>query len=115
MALCLAIADRMGEIGRQHLLAALQLWSYSSNSIRYLFGNSFGNAKADRIYSALQDRHPEPLSRSEIQLLFGRNAPKADIDLALTVLFESNLATKEKRQTGGRSAEVWSICTKKTT
>jgi hypothetical protein len=38
-----ALAHRTLEVGREHLMAALEVWRYASESAAYLFGDRLGD------------------------------------------------------------------------
>ena len=85
--------------------SALAVWDYAEASARYIFGDATGDPIADRIMDALQ--HGE-LDRTAINHLFQRHVKAARIDHALTLLLKANKAHYERRETDGRSVEVWS-------
>jgi len=113
LALLYALADRKGEIGFEHLRAALAVWEYAEASARYIFGDALGDPIADEILAALR-RSPEGMTRTEIREHFGRNKTSAQIGRALGVLADQQLASSTKIETGGRPAERWSVTAYKT-
>lgn len=104
-----ALADRSAVICAAHLRAALELWRYCFDSARYLFGGSLGDPVADEILRALAREWPGSLSRREIlHNVLGRNVPAREMNRALTLLEESQLASHEDdRSSEGRPAERW--------
>lgn len=106
LALVYAIADGAPSIGRIHLEAALALWRYCRDSVRYLFGEATGDPVADEIRKALQDRGT--LTRTEIRDLLGRNVQAGRISRALAILAQAGLAHMHMDESKpGRPAEVW--------
>jgi len=101
-----ALLDCSAVIRRAHLEAALEVWRYAEDSCRYIFGDSLGDPVADEILRAMRNG-PNGLTRTEIAGLFSRNSSSAQIEAALGVLREHNLAHFEKEDTGGRAAERW--------
>ena len=101
-----ALLDSSATVGGEHLKAALALWDYAESSCRHIFGDATGNPVADVILRALRDA-PQGLTRTEISNLFGRNKAASMVGHALDELAALGLARPEQRETGGRSAEVW--------
>ena len=103
-----AAGDMSYVVGRSHLAAALEVWRYSFQSARYVFGGALGDPDADTILSALR-RADDGLTRSDLlHRVFGRNKPAAEIARALSVLAHAGLAfSRTNPDTGGRPAERW--------
>jgi hypothetical protein len=101
-----AVLDRSPMIRAEHLTAALALWHYCEQSVRYVFGDSLGDATADEIRSLLRTR-PEGVTRTDIREHFQRHKSAEEIDRALAVLESFGQARRETEQTGGRPAERW--------
>src|SRR5208337_636296 len=72
LSLIYALLDKSTEIRKEHLLAALEVWRYCEESVRFIFGERVGNPIADRILSMLRSM-PAGLTRTEISTLFHRN------------------------------------------
>lgn len=89
-----------------HLEAALAVWRYCEDSARYIFGDSTGDAVADRILSALQEKGP--LDRTAMRDLFGRNMPSTRTEQALSTLKQAKRITVEAitNLKGGRPQTV---------
>ena len=105
-----AILDGSGTIRQPHLMAALAVWAYVEESIKFIFGDATGDPIADRILESLSDRGE--LTRTEISYLFKRNTDSSRISTALNLLATTNRAELEMRppEDGkGRSAEVWKL------
>jgi Bifunctional DNA primase/polymerase, N-terminal/Protein of unknown function (DUF3987) len=101
-----ALLDGSATIGLPHLDAALALWTYAEDSVRFLFGDATGDLEADTILSAL--RRTERLSRNDIYNdLFHRHATAPRIEAALGLLKRHGLAHMTTEATGGRPAEFW--------
>lgn len=103
-----AVLDRSDDIRPEHLAAALAVVDYCEASARFIFGDRLGDPVADAIVEALR-RHGE-LSRWDLSNLLGRNVASGRISHALAGLFRQGLARPERRETGGRPAEVWVWC-----
>jgi DNA-binding transcriptional ArsR family regulator len=107
-----ALLDSSSVVTREHLVAALDVWNYSTQSANYIFNDTLDDPTATEILSALKDR-PDGLSRTEIQALFSRNKSSNDIQSALNKLRESGLVESERVPTGGRPSERWYLSTTK--
>jgi hypothetical protein len=105
LALVCALLDKSAEIRLEHLEAALELWRYCLDSAAFIFGPSLGNPLADAILELLRT-HSEGMTRTEVNNHFGRNRPKAALDAAIAVAQKNGSLRSEKRETGGRTAEV---------
>jgi len=101
-----ALLDQSDHIRVEHLKAGMEVWRYSFDSARYIFGSTVGNQVADRILKALQQR-PEGMTRTDINALFGNNSKGSDIERALECLVSAGLAKKAEEVTGGRPATRW--------
>jgi hypothetical protein len=101
-----ALLDRSETIRRDHLMAALSLWEYAKDSVRYLFGDALGDTIADVILRGLRETD-EGKTRSEIAKMFDRNLSSGRITQALALLQSLDHARGEKQPTGGRAVERW--------
>jgi len=102
-----ALLDQSPVIRRQHLEAALAVWTYCEASARFIFGDALGDPVADTILRALRQVE-DGLTRTQINHLFKGNRAAADIARALAVLLEAGLAVGlPELDTGGRPAEQW--------
>lgn len=102
-----ALLDCSQVIRAPHLKAALAVWDYVEDSVRYIFGDALGDPTADTILRRLRAT-PEGVTRTEISSLFARHAKAAEIDRGLALLSERNLARCEKEESeGGRPTERW--------
>jgi hypothetical protein len=106
LSLIYALLDGAGEIRKEHLIAALEVWRYCDDSAKYIFGDALGDPTADEILRALRAA-PAGLARTEIAALFDRHKSVAELSRALTVLHNRGLARFELQKTKGRPAERW--------
>lgn len=83
IALLLSLLDQAPAIGTRHLEAARSFWRYCEASAAHIFGVTFANPKAARIWEALENG---PLTMTQIHALFGNNASKPEIETALAEL-----------------------------
>ncbi len=93
-------------IRKPHLLAALALWDYVEDSVRYIFGELLGDPMADEIDRALHAR-PAGMTRAEIRGFLGHHVRGDEIDRALAFLETLGRAHRQYDATSGRSAERW--------
>jgi hypothetical protein len=100
-----ALLDCSAEIQPVHLTAALALWNYSEDSVRYIFGERLGDPIADRLLDAL--RTSGELTETELHNLFKRNQRAERIHQALQLLQSTGLAVVEEHPSGGRPTRVW--------
>lgn len=107
-----AVLDESHLIEIQHLQAALAVWKYSEDSVKFIFGEKLDNPIAEKILKAIQEKADKKLERTEIRDLFNRHANKKTIDEALQYLSENNLVEMKKQETSGRSKELWFACDK---
>jgi hypothetical protein len=106
LALLYAAADGSFVISRAHLLAALEVWRFCRDSVRYTFGEAVGDPVADEIRKALQLHGT--MTRTAIRDLLGRNQQAGRINRALAILAEAGIAHMEMDESKpGRPVEVW--------
>lgn len=101
-----ALLDSSREIKIPHLKAALAFWTYSEDSVRYIFHDSTGNPLANRIVEALI-ANPNGMTRTEISNLLGRHYSADRITEALETLQSLGWANKRNIKTNGRPVEKW--------
>ena len=106
MACIYAVLDRSPEIIPEHIQAALAVWDYSLDSVRYIFSKGSGNGVAVKILAALRQTEGG-LTRTNIRDLFSRGKSKDEILGALDMLKAKGLARVESTETGGRPTETW--------
>ena len=107
LALIYALLDASQQIDRQHLEAALAVWTYAQASSAWIFGDSLGDPTADDIWTLAKDR-PDGVSRTEVRDLFSRNKKTREIDRALGALEDAGRLTRRSDTDGrGRPAELW--------
>ena len=97
-----AAIDGAEVIQLPHLNAALAVWEFAQHSAKCIFGDP----TADRVLEALKFGE---LTRTDINHLFQRNISSARITQALNPLLQTKRAGCERRETEGRTLEVWTI------
>ena len=102
IAMIYALLDKTKLIRDDHLKAALELWRYCEDSVRYIFGASLGDDTADTILLALRTSN-RGLTRTEISKVCSNNKSGFEITRALTMLKSKELAECER--TGKK--EIW--------
>ena len=106
LAMIYALLDRSGIIKCPHLRAALALWNYVEESVRYVFGDPVGDAAADAILAALRVTSGG-LTRTNISNLFTRHRNAAEITRALDQLQKLGHAYVVASNTDGRTEQRW--------
>jgi hypothetical protein len=106
LALIYSLLDLSEHIREEHLKAALAVWRYAEDSVRFIFGDVIGDPTADAILTALKDK-PAGLTRTEISEVFHRNKTAEQIEAALRVLATQGRIRCEFVETQGRTAERW--------
>jgi hypothetical protein len=108
LALVYALLDGRGEIGTDHLRAALAVWEYADASVSYIWGDALGDPVADEIMRALRQAGAAGRTRTELRDLFGRHRDREQIDRGVAALAKAGKARRIIRDdTGGRPAEIW--------
>jgi hypothetical protein len=107
LAMIYAVLDGSdGVIKLPHLKAALALWKYYEDSVRYVFGDKLGDSVADTILQALRNS-ANGMTRTQISELFGRNKNADKISAALTLLLKYNKVQCDMVTGKTRPFEVW--------
>jgi hypothetical protein len=104
-----ALLDCSDFIRVPHLRAALEVWRYSEDCCRYIFGTQVGDPTADTILSAAKGS-TEGLTRTEISTLFSKNKSTAQIGVALDHLREIGklaIVTDKTSGSSGRPTQRW--------
>lgn len=111
LAMVYALMDMSRTIEEEHLKAALALWAYCEDSVRYVFGDATGDPVADAIEEALKAAVPHGLTRSEIRDALSRNVTSGKIGQALDLLSRTGRVEcqKEAADGPGRPAERWYV------
>jgi hypothetical protein len=102
-----ALLDQSSAILPGHLAAALELWHYCERSVAHVFGDAVGDRTADDIRAALKEVGREGMRRTEIVELFQRNRSADEIDRALALLLEYQLAHYREEKTATKPATRW--------
>jgi hypothetical protein len=105
LSLIYALTNGSSVIRGEHLESALALWQHAENCAVRLFGNSTGDALADRIASGVRARGR--MTRTEIRELAGHAVTAARIEVALSTLEAVGRVRRRTIETGGRPAERW--------
>jgi hypothetical protein len=108
LAIIYALLDGSDIIELPHLLAALAVWDYCEQSLRFIFRAATGDDFADKLLAALQ-QHPDGMTKSAISNYFNRNKPAEKINGALSLLNEQGLAdvTIERATGAKKDTEIW--------
>ena len=104
-----ALLDRSYWIRREHLMAALEIWRYCCDSVRFIFGDGVGDRVTDQILGTLR-QNPGGRTRSELYNSFGRNESSTRIELGLKTLEKLGMAERDVLAPAngkGRPIEIW--------
>jgi hypothetical protein len=112
LALIHALIDRSPSIGVAHLRAGLALWDASSRAAEFIFGDSLGNADAEKILAALRAVRPGGMLKTQITNdVFGGKVKAIRLDAALALLLRHGRIRQEvDRETGGRPGTWFYAC-----
>jgi hypothetical protein len=103
-----ALADHSVEISVDHLKAALAVWNYARDSVRYLFSQELKDAKLIKAFKAIKGAGVGGISRRDLLVdVFQRHISADELDRCLRILEEGGYVVKELRKTAGRPAEIW--------
>lgn len=102
LSLVYALLDGSAAIRLPHLEAALALWEYAERSAEFIFGTKTGDPIADRILGEVTFG---PVTRTDINQMFGGHVTRQRIEAALRVLAEAGRVRRVIEQTGGRPVE----------
>lgn len=97
-------------ISREALGAAIAVWQYLLASARYVFGQTTGDKKADKIYLALRREPSNRLARYQIRRdVFADHISSLDLDSALGILYDLKLVdfNNEAVPNSNRAAQFW--------
>jgi hypothetical protein len=101
-----ALMDRSHFVHREHLEAALAIWRYCQDSVRFVFGDSVGDRICDSILAALR-KNPAGLTRTDVFNKLGRNEPASRVEVALKTLEKLQMAKCQSVNRNGRPIDVW--------
>jgi hypothetical protein len=103
-----ALLDCSQKIRRVHLEAALALWRYCEDSVRFIFGDSLGDPVADEILRALKEAGEPGLTQTQLNDLFSGHHHRGALARSLTTLVEAGRVTCRKEENGrGRPSRRW--------
>jgi hypothetical protein len=106
LAMVYALMNCSATIRREHLEAALAVWTYAATSARFIFGNKLGDSLADEVLAALR-MSTTGMTRTRISSFFQRHRSSGEITRALEALLRHGLATFQMESTDGRPEERW--------
>ncbi len=105
-----ALMDKSYFVRREHLEAALAIWRYCEDSVRFVFGDNIGDRVTDSILAALRQK-PSGMTVTDISVeVFKRNESAALIDRALKTLENLRMVQRELWTQGngkGRGVDRW--------
>jgi hypothetical protein len=104
-----ALLEGRREVGMGHLESALAVWDYCESSAKFIFGQTLGDADAEKLLAALR-RAPEGLTRTQIVCdVFQKNKSKVALTGLLDRLFNLGVIHRVSAPTGrpGPVPERW--------
>jgi len=107
LAMAYALMDERPGVHLEHLQAALELWRYAEESVRWVFGDRLGDRIADHCLTLLREAADVGLTRSELRERLGHHVAAQRISDGLQSLRDAGLARCVKEGTGGRPTERW--------
>lgn len=110
LSMLMGVLERRRDVDAHHVGAAMELWRYCRETVHHVFGIRTGSAMADRLHDEMKIADGGEMDRSQIRRVFP-NAPAADIEAALAVLYDAGIAAGRKESTGkpGKPREVWRL------
>ena len=107
LACLMALSEMSSTVTVTHLAAALELWRYCFDSVRFIFGDSLGDPTADEILRELK-QNEDGLTLTDISNKFGRNKPAGEIRRALGLLQDLQFVRRAKDHSAvGRPKETF--------
>ncbi|WP_319778089.1 hypothetical protein [Maridesulfovibrio sp.] len=113
IALIYALLDGSDCVRLPHLKAALALWDYCEQSVRFIFAGLESDSTCQKIMEALEESGGK-LDTSGLYKFFGNHISKRKMTVALNNLLASkNIRVEElKPQGGGRPRKIFYLCEK---
>jgi hypothetical protein len=106
LSLLFALLDQVEAIDIEHVQAAWALWQYCRACAEAIFGDSTGNANADRLLAALKAAGDAGLDYSQQVDLFHRHLTKDHLQALRDLLEHKGLATTVTQRTAGRTRSI---------
>jgi len=100
-----AVLDKTNEISPEHLRAALEVWRYSEDSVKFIFGTKSDNSLETQILSLIKS-NPQGVSRTDISANLNRKVDATFIQKALDNLESKGFITFTEEKTSGRPREI---------
>jgi hypothetical protein len=100
LALVQAVLNRADQVRLSELDAALAMWDYCSESVRYIFGTVTGDPLADRVLDII--RAKPGITQTGLSGALGRNTASADMVWAVDLLEKSSLIESASVLSPGR-------------
>jgi hypothetical protein len=101
-----AMLDCSDIVGREHLIAALEVWRYAEDSARIIFGGATNDTLTDRVHEVLVQT-PAGLTLRELHSRLSGHVRSDRLAQSLETLRSQGRATGTEVATGGRRATRW--------
>ncbi|MGI8804347.1 MAG: DUF3987 domain-containing protein [Thermoleophilaceae bacterium] len=110
LALLFAAMDGRRKIQPSHVRAASGVWSYCQESAAYVFGDTLGDPRADKVLTALRTAEGGELKRSVIRAdVLRDHVKRPELDAIRDLLVKAERVEVETEATEGRAAELWRL------
>lgn len=107
--LIFAVLDEQRRIGAEHVHAAAHVLRYCEASAAYVFGDSTGDRRADKVLAALRATPGRMLPRSDIRAHVLGGGSRLELDAIRDRLVSALRISVETRRSGGRPGELWRL------
>jgi hypothetical protein len=107
IAMVYAVLDRSPVIKVEHLLAGLELWRYSRQSVEWIFSSVSGDDSRDKIEAAIRGAGQAGMTRSEIHTALNRKCKGSELDAHLQELLQSNRIQQRPEKRGRQTVSVF--------
>ena len=107
LAMIYAVHDQKDVIELPHLEAAIAVVDYCDASVTHIFGGKMNNQDAVKILTFLKANQADGLTRTDINDLFKGKKLKSEIEAALKIVEDRNLAYRKIENPGANETERW--------
>jgi Protein of unknown function (DUF3987) len=108
LAMIITLFNGKNLIDLDSLKFAIEIYKYTIQTLKEIYGDTTGDPLTDRIYDLLK-ASPDGLSKSALSDLLSKNYPKHNLDNSVRLLLSQGRVVLEKHQTNGRPQEILKI------
>lgn len=102
-----AVLDQSPLLRAEHLLAALEVWRYSRQSVEWIFSSLTADDLGSRIESVVRNAGAEGVTKSQIHVSFNRKIKGQDLETHLRELLHAGRIHQRYEQRGRQSVNVF--------